>query len=85
MKLHEVRVYKSEEPLTRENQLAWKIASVATDPVPVLPEVAEMVINRLIDNASVAAASLTRRPVVAARSQALAHPKSANGLSLIHI
>ena len=79
MKLHEVRVYKSEEPLARENQLAWKIASVATDPVAVLPEVTEMVINRLIDNASVAAASLTRRPVAAARSQALAHPKSANG------
>ena len=79
MKLHEVRVYKSEEPLARENQLAWKIASVATDPVEVLPEVTEMVINRIIDNASVAAASLTRRPVVAARTQALAHPKSNNG------
>ena len=48
MKLHEVRVYKSEEPLARENQLAWKIASVATDPVEVLPEVTEMVINRII-------------------------------------
>src|SRR4051812_34130125 len=33
-----------------------------------------MVINRVIDNASVAAASLTRRPVVSARAQALAHP-----------
>lgn len=79
MKLHQVRVYKSEETLERKDQLAWKIAEVAADPVAVSPEVTEMVINRLIDNASVAAASLTRKPVVAARSQAMAHPKSVNG------
>jgi 2-methylcitrate dehydratase len=79
MKLHQVRVYKSEETLERKDQLAWKIAEVAADPVAVSPEVTEMVINRLIDNASVAAASLTRKPVVAARSQAMAHPKSKNG------
>lgn len=79
MKLHQVRVYKSEETLERKEQLAWKIAEVAADPVAVSPEVTEMVINRLIDNASVAAASLTRKPVVSARSQAMAHPKSANG------
>jgi 2-methylcitrate dehydratase len=79
MKLHHVRVYKSEETLARQDQLAYKIATVATDPVEVLPEVVEMVINRIIDNASVAAASLTRKPVVSARSQAMAHPKSKNG------
>ena len=33
-----------------------------------------MIINRVIDNAAVAAASLTRAPVVAARAQALTHP-----------
>lgn len=38
-----------------------------------------MIINRVIDNASVAAASLTRKPVTAARSQALAHPRSNGG------
>ena len=79
MKLHHVRVYKSEENLARKDQLAWKIAEVAADPVAVAPAVVEMVINRIIDNASVAAASLTRRPVVAARSQALAHPVTKNG------
>lgn len=79
MKLHNVRVYRSEETLPREQQLAWKIAEVAADPVEVSPEVTEMVINRIIDNASVATASLTRKPVVAARSQALAHPASKNG------
>lgn len=80
MKLHHVRVYKSDENLTREDQLAWKIAEVAADKVAVAPEVVEMIINRIIDNASVAAASLTRKPVVAARSQALSHSVSANGL-----
>lgn len=79
MKLHKVRVYKSEENLKREDQLAWKLAAVASDPVPVDADVAEMVINRIIENAAVAVASLTRKPVVSARAQALAHPKSAGG------
>ncbi|MGO4302015.1 MmgE/PrpD family protein [Leifsonia sp. RAF41] len=80
MKLHNVRVHSSEENLARQDQLAWKIAEVATDPVEVDAEVAEMVINRVIDNAAVAAASLTRRPVVSARAQALAHPIPARQL-----
>lgn len=79
MKLHHVRVYKSEEKLERKDQLAWKIAEVASDPVAVTDEVTEMVINRIIDNASVAVASLTRKPVVSARSQALSHPASTGG------
>jgi 2-methylcitrate dehydratase len=74
MNLHEVRVHKSDENLPREEQLAWKIAEVATDPVEVTPEVSEMVINRMIDNAAVATASITRAPAVAARAQALDHP-----------
>ena len=79
MKLHPVRVYKSEETLRREDQLAWKIAEVATDPVAVTAEVNDMVINRIIDNAAVAVASLTRKPVVSARSQALSHRVSSGG------
>ena len=70
---HEVRVHKSSEPLPKEQQLAWKLAEVATDPVPVEPEVAEMVVNRLIDDAGVAAAALHRGPVANARAQALCH------------
>jgi 2-methylcitrate dehydratase len=50
------------------------IAEVATDPVAVEPETAEMVLNRIIDNAAVSAASVVRRPVTVARQQALAHP-----------
>jgi 2-methylcitrate dehydratase len=74
MKNHHVRVYRSEETLAREDQLAYKIAEVAVDQVEVTPEVTEMIINRVIDNASVAAASLTRRPVSSARAQAERHP-----------
>ena len=73
MKLHKVRTYKSAEPLPREEQLAWKIAEVAADPVPVATDVVEMIGNRIIDNAAVAAASLNRTPIVNARAQALAH------------
>ena len=73
VKNHHVRVYKSEENLPREEQLAHKIAVVAADPVEVTPEVTDMVINRIIDNASVAIASLNRAPIVAARAQALTH------------
>jgi 2-methylcitrate dehydratase len=77
MELHHVRVYKSDETLARTDQLAWKIAEVAADPVEVTEEVTEMAINRIIDNASVATASLTRASAVAARAQATDHPYEA--------
>ena len=73
MKLHDVRVHPETDRLAREDQLAWKIAAVAADPVAVQPEVAEMIVNRVIDNASVAIASINRHPIVSARDQALAH------------
>lgn len=76
---HPVRVYRSEENLAREDQLAHKIATVAADPVEVTAEVTDMIINRIIDNASVAIASLNRGPIVAARAQALAHAPSTGG------
>lgn len=79
VKLNHVRVYKSEENLARADQLAHKIAVVAADAVEVTPEVTEMVINRVIDNASVAIASLNRGPIVAARAQALTHAPTTNG------
>ena len=79
MKDQPVRTYRSDENLGKHDQLAWKLAEVATDPVEVTSEVTEMVINRIIDNASVAAASLMRAPIVAARSQATSHPVSTGG------
>ncbi len=69
-----VRPHPSGERLPREQQLAHRLAVMALDDVPVTPEAAEMVVNRVLDNAAVAAASLLRGPVVAARAQALDHP-----------
>ncbi|HEX7659943.1 MAG TPA: MmgE/PrpD family protein [Pseudonocardiaceae bacterium] len=74
MKEHLVTVHPSSEPFPREDELAWKIAEVAADPVPVTDAVTDMVINRIIDNTAVAVASLARRPATTARDQALAHP-----------
>ncbi len=76
MKEHTVRVSPSEEPLPREEQLAWKLARVATDKAPVDSEARATVENRIIDNAAVATAALNRSPVASARSQALDHPRS---------
>ena len=73
----EVRVYPSKTKLAREDQLAWKIAAVAADKVPVAKDVTAMIVNRIIDNASVAIASVNRRPVVSARGMALGHPRKA--------
>ena len=77
--IHHLRVHRSDENLAREGQLAWRIAEVAADPVEVETEVVDMIINRVIDNAAVAAASLTRAPVSAARQQALDHAVSVGG------
>ncbi|GAA5031691.1 MmgE/PrpD family protein [Microbacterium fluvii] len=76
---HHLRVHRSDENLAREGQLAWHLAEIAADPVAVDDDVVEMIINRVIDNASVAAASLTRAPVSAARQQALDHAVSVSG------
>ena len=58
---HKVKVYPSKINLPKKNQLAWKIAEIASDNSKLDKNSIEMVINRLIDNASVAIASLNRR------------------------
>ena len=75
MKIHELNVWPSAASHDREDELAWQLAALAVDPVPVEEAVVEMLGNRIIDNASVAIASLERRPVTNARQQALAHPR----------
>ena len=75
MKQHEVRVHPSKAELPREEQLAWKIATVAADRVQVERDVAAMIVNRIIDNAAVAIAAINRHPVVSARDAALGHPR----------
>ena len=49
---HDVRVHPSKDVLKREDQLAWKIAAVAADKVKVMPDVTDMIVNRIIDNAA---------------------------------
>ena len=72
---HAVRAHRSKDHLKREDQLAWKFAEVATDAVEVDAEATDMIINRIIDNASVAIASLNRGPIKSARAMAYAHPR----------
>ena len=57
MKVHKVKVYPSKIHLPK-NQLAWKIAEIASDNAKLNKDAIEMVINRIIDNASVAITSL---------------------------
>ncbi len=79
---HQVRVHPSAARLPREEQLAWKLAVVAAgtqEAGELDPDAAAMAANRIIDNASVAVASLLRRPVAVARAQALAHSAATPG------
>jgi 2-methylcitrate dehydratase len=55
MLTHAVRTRRSADDYPRTKHLAYKIAEVATDPVAVEPDTAEMVLNRIIDNAAVSA------------------------------
>ena len=75
MILHKVKVYPSKKELPKKKQLAWKIAEIASDNSKLDKNAVEMVINRIIDNASVAIASLNRKPVISSREMALKHPK----------
>ncbi len=81
MKLHPVTVYPSKANLPKQDQLAWKLASLASDKVGIDPDVTDMVINRIIDNASVAIAATNHSAPANARSQALAHPRE-NGATV---
>jgi 2-methylcitrate dehydratase len=70
---HKVKVYPSKIKLHKNKQLAWKIAELASDNAKLNKDSIEMVINRIIDNASVAIASLNRNSVISAREMAKAH------------
>ena len=72
---HKVKVYPSKIKINKKKQLAWKIAEIASDNSKLNKDAIEMVINRIIDNASVAIASLNRRPVISAREMSKAHKR----------
>ena len=84
MIIHKVKVYPSKNNLPKKNQLAWKIAEIASDNAKLNKDSIEMVINRIIDNASVAIASLNRRPVISSREMALKHSRK-NGATLFGV
>ena len=84
MLLHTVKVYPSKTNLPKKKQLAWKIAEIASDNAKLNKDSIEMVINRIIDNASVAIASLNRKPVISSREMALKHSRK-NGATLFGI
>ena len=70
--------------LNKKKQLAWKIAEIASDNAKLNKNSIEMTINRIIDNASVAIASLNRKPVISSREMALKHPRK-NGATLFGV
>jgi 2-methylcitrate dehydratase len=76
-----VKVHPSKANLKKKDQLAWKIAEIASDKAKLNKEAVEMVINRIIDNASVAIASFNRKPVISARKMALSHLRK-NGANI---
>ena len=84
MILHKVRVCPSRKKLNKKKQLAWKIAEIASDNAKLNIHSIEMAINRIIDNASVAIASLNRKPVISSREMALKHLR-ANGSTLFGV
>ena len=84
MILHTVKVYPSKINLPKNKQLAWKIAEIASDNAKLNKDSIDMVINRIIDNASVAIASLNRKPVISSREMALKHSRK-NGATLFGI
>ncbi len=84
MIIHKVKVFPSKIHLPKKKQLAWKLAEIASDNSKINKNSLEMVINRIIDNASVAIASLNRRSVISSREMALMHPRQ-NGANLFGV
>ena len=82
MKSHRVQTQTENSRLGRREQLAWKIAEVASSQPPVDPDTARMATMRIIDSWAVAVAALDRPSVHAAQGLALDH-RRAGGASLI--
>ena len=81
---HIVKVYPSKLYLPKKKQLAWKIAEIASDNAKLSNLSVEMAINRIIDNASVAVASLNRSSVISSREMAIKHARK-NGATIFGV
>ena len=75
---HSIKVYPSKFRLNKKKQLAWKIAEIASDNVKLNKDSITMVINRIIDNASMVMASLNRKPVISTREITQKHLRKNN-------
>ena len=84
MIIHKIKVYPSKVYLPKKKQLAWKLAEIASDNAKLNKFSIDMAINRIIDNASVAIASLNRKSVIASREMAMKHPRK-NGSTIFGI
>ena len=84
MIIHKIKVYPSKVYLPKKKQLAWKLAEIASDNAKLNKLSIDMAINRIIDNASVAIASLNRKSVIASREMAMKHPRK-NGSTIFGI
>ena len=84
MIVHKIKVYPSKTHLRKKKQLAWKLAEIASDNSKINKKSLDMVVNRIIDNASVAVASLNRKAVISSREMALTHPRK-NGATLFGV
>jgi len=82
--VHKIKVYPSKTHLPKKKQLAWKLAEIASDNSKINKKSLDMVVNRIIDNASVAVASLNRKAVISSREMALTHPRK-NGATLFGV
>ena len=78
MQNHIVKTHPDGTVLPREEQLAWKLAQLAAHNQAFDADVAEMIGNRVIDNAAVALAAINRPPVRNARLLALGYPHPHN-------
>ena len=81
---YKIKVYPSKLKLNKKKQLAWKIAEIASDNAKLNKDAIHMAINRIIDNASVAVASLNRNSVISAREMAKSHTKK-NGATIFGV
>ena len=60
MKRYPIKIQQPGQKLKKEEQLAWRIASMASQDWDLTNAITEMVGNRIIDNAGVAIAALNR-------------------------
>lgn len=78
---HKIIIPNVGKRVEKKNQLAWLLASMASQQWESNNLINEMIGNRIIDNAGVAIAAINRDPVCVARSQAMFHT-SKNGSTL---